>query len=140
VREIRDADALIGVIDEELLEQAGRLRWVQALSSGVDAMLFPAFVDSDIILTSEKGLVGEHLADHAFGLLLSLTRSIAWSVRQRRWANRIEMRRNSRELSRLTAGIIGLGGTGTAVARRAQAFGSSSRLLPARTCSSYAAR
>jgi D-3-phosphoglycerate dehydrogenase len=86
-------------------------------------MLFPAFVDSDIVLTSEKGLVGEHLADHAFGLLLSLTRSIAWAARQRRWDNRLPMRRANRELSRMTAGIIGLGGTGVAVARRAQAFG-----------------
>jgi phosphoglycerate dehydrogenase-like enzyme len=123
LQEIRDADVLIGVIDEELLEHAGRLQWVQALSSGVDAMLFPTFVDSDIVLTSEKGLVGDHLADHAFGLLLSLTRSIAWAARQRRWANRIEMRRSSIELTRTTAGIIGFGGTGVAVARRANAFG-----------------
>ncbi|MGH6915782.1 MAG: D-2-hydroxyacid dehydrogenase [Geminicoccales bacterium] len=123
LREIRDADILLGTIDEELLEHAGRLQWVQSLSSGVDAMLFPAFVDSDIVLTSEKGLVGDHLADHAFGLLLSLTRSIAWAARQRRWANRIAMRRAGRELSNATAGIIGFGGTGTAVARRARAFG-----------------
>lgn len=123
LREIRDADALIGVIDPEMLEHAGQLRWVQALSSGVDAMLFTEFVASDIVLTSEKGLVGPHLADHAFGLLLGLTRSLAWAARQRRWANRLEMRRASCELTGLTAGIVGLGGTGTEIARRAQAFG-----------------
>ncbi|CAN5487096.1 D-2-hydroxyacid dehydrogenase [soil metagenome] len=123
LREIRDADALIGDIDEEILEHAGQLHWVQSLSSGVDAMLFPAFIESDVILTSEKGLVGPHLADHAFGLLLSLTRSLAWAARQRRWDNRLPMRRASRELTRMTAGIIGFGGTGSAVALRANAFG-----------------
>ena len=123
LREIRDADALIGEIDEEIFEHAGQLRWVQSLSSGVDSMLFPDFVESDVTLTSEKGLVGPHLADHAFGLLLSLTRSLAWAARQRRWDNRLPMRRASRELTRMTAGIIGFGGTGSAVALRANAFG-----------------
>lgn len=122
---IRDADVLIGVIDEEMLEHAGRLRWMQSLSSGVDMYLFPAFVESDVILTSEKGLVGPHLADHAFGLLLALTRSIGWSVRQRSWENRLEMRLVNRELTGMTAGIIGLGGTGVSVSERAQAFGMS---------------
>lgn len=121
--EIRDADALIGEIDPELFEHAGRLRWVQALSSGVDALLFPEFVESDVILTSEKGLVGPHLADHAFALLLSLTRSIAWAARQRRWENRMPMRRKNRELTGMTICVIGLGGTGTETARRAAAFG-----------------
>jgi D-2-hydroxyacid dehydrogenase (NADP+) len=125
VREIRDCDVLIGIIDEHMLESAGQLRWMQSLSSGVDMFLFPAFVESDIVLTSEKGLVGPHLADHAFGLLLAVTRSIGWAVRQRNWENRLEMRLANRELTGLTAGLIGLGGTGLAVATRAQAFGMS---------------
>lgn len=123
VREIRDCDVLIGIIDEDMLENAGRLRWMQSLSSGVDMFLFPAFVESDIVLTSEKGLVGPHLADHAFGLLLALTRSIAWATRLRRWDKRLEMRLTNRELTGMTAGLIGFGGTGVAVAERARAFG-----------------
>lgn len=122
---IRDADVLIGEINAEMLEHAGRLRWMQSLSSGVDMYLFPAFVESDIVLTSEKGLVGPHLADHAFGLLLALTRSIVRSARQRSWENRLEMRLANRELTGMTAGIIGLGGTGISVAERARAFGMS---------------
>lgn len=125
LREIRYADVLIGEINEEMLEHAGRLRWMQSLSSGVDMYLFPAFVESDIVLTSEKGLVGPHLADHAFGLLLALTRSIVWAARQRAWTNRLEMRLANRELTGMTAGIIGYGGTGTSVAERARAFGMS---------------
>jgi phosphoglycerate dehydrogenase-like enzyme len=99
------------------------MRWMQALASGVDQFLFPEFVESDVVLTAEKGLVGPHLADHAFGLLLALTRSIAWSVKERSWECRADMRRSNRELTGMTAGIVGLGGTGTAVAMRADAFG-----------------
>lgn len=122
---IRDADVLVGIMDPELFERAGRLRWVQGLASGVDAMLFPEFVESDIILTSEKGQVGPHLADHAFALLLAVTRSIGTSVRRKSWTmdDRVDMRRKNVELNGATMGIIGLGGTGVAVAQRAHGFG-----------------
>ncbi len=123
LREIRDCDALIGSIDPELFEHAGQLRWVQALTSGADAYLFPEFVESDVILTTEKGLVGPHLADHAMALLLALTRSIVTARDIRRWEERGPMRRANRELTGMTAGLIGLGGTGKATAERARAFG-----------------
>jgi phosphoglycerate dehydrogenase-like enzyme len=125
LREVRTADALVGEMDPEILEHAGQLKWVQALASGVDAFLFEAFIESDIVLTSEKGLVGAHLGDHAFALLLGLTRMIPQAARQRNWDNdmRMQMRMNNRELTGKTAAIIGLGGTGKEVARRAQAFG-----------------
>jgi phosphoglycerate dehydrogenase-like enzyme len=87
--------------------------------------MYPELRDSDVILTSEKGLVGEHLADHAFGLLLLLTRQLPRTLRMGpdSWNHRPALRRQMIELSGLTMGIIGFGGTGRAVARRAHAFG-----------------
>jgi phosphoglycerate dehydrogenase-like enzyme len=125
LREVRTADALVGEMDPEIFEHAGQLKWVQALASGVDAFLFDEFIESDVVLTSEKGLVGPHLADHAFALLLGLTRMIPQASRQRNWDNdvRMQMRMNNRELTGKTAALIGLGGTGLAVAERARAFG-----------------
>ena len=77
------------------------------------------------MLTSEKGLVGEHLADHAFGLLLMLTRQLHTALRHGpdAWNHRPEMRSREIELTGLVMGIFGFGGTGRAVARRAAAFG-----------------
>jgi D-2-hydroxyacid dehydrogenase (NADP+) len=125
LREVRTADALVGEMDPEILEHAGQLKWVQALASGVDAFLFDAFIESDIVLTSEKRLVGPHLADHAFALLLGLTRMIPQAARQRNWDSdmRMRMRMHNRELTGKTAAIVGLGGTGASVAERARAFG-----------------
>jgi D-2-hydroxyacid dehydrogenase (NADP+) len=119
------AEVILGSVPRELFQAAPRLRWAQATSSGVDAFLYPEFRDSDVILTSEKGLVGEHLADHAFGLLLLLTRQLttAFKLGPDAWHHRPGLRRQMVELSGLTMGIIGFGGTGRAVARRAHAFG-----------------
>jgi len=120
-----DAEVILGPVPRQLFQAAPRLRWVQATSSGVDPFLYPEFRDSDVILTSEKGLVGEHLADHAFGLLLLLTRQLttAFKLGPDAWNHRPALRRQMVELSGLTMGIIGFGGTGRAVARRAHAFG-----------------
>jgi phosphoglycerate dehydrogenase-like enzyme len=119
------AEVILGPVPRELFQAAPKLRWVQATSSGVDPFMYHEFRDSDVILTSEKGLVGEHLADHAFGLLLTLTRQLPRTFRMGpdAWHHRPELRRQMVELSGLTMGIIGLGGTGRAMARRAHAFG-----------------
>jgi phosphoglycerate dehydrogenase-like enzyme len=120
-----DMEVLLGLITPPLLEAAPKLRWVHAIASGVDQYLFPAFKQGEVILTGEKGNVGSHLADHAFGLLLSLTRGLAKSTRlhSAAWDHRMEFRRDNFELEGLTMGIVGLGGTGRAIARRAAAFG-----------------
>jgi phosphoglycerate dehydrogenase-like enzyme len=120
-----DAEIILGFIPEALFRAAPRLRWVHAIASGVDMFLYPAMRDSSVVLTSEKGLVGGHLADTGFGLLLALTRQIATAIRlgPASWQAREAMRRKEIELEGLTMGIIGFGGTGRAMARRAVAFG-----------------
>lgn len=120
-----DAEVILGGVPLDLFKAAPKLRWVQATSSGVDAFMYPEFRDSQVTLTSEKGLVGEHLADHAFGLLLLLTRQLTRTHKlgPDSWNHRPALRRDMIELSGLTMGIVGFGGTGRAVARRAQAFG-----------------
>jgi phosphoglycerate dehydrogenase-like enzyme len=120
-----DAEVILGLVPESLFKAAPNLRWVQAIASGVDMFLYPEFVDSEVLLTSEKGLVGEHLADHAFGLLLMLTRQLATALKfgADSWNHRPEMRFKEIELSHATMGIFGFGGTGRAMARRAAAFG-----------------
>ena len=125
VAEVVDADVVLGFVSRRMYLAAKRLRWVHAIASGVDAFLYDEFKTGDVILTSEKGLVGEHLADHAFGLLLMLTRQLATALRlgAESWNHRPAMRAKEIELSGATMGIFGFGGTGRAVARRAAAFG-----------------
>ena len=125
--EAADADVIFGGVSRSMYVTAKKLRWVHAIASGVDGYLYDEFRQGDVVLTSEKGLVGEHLADHAFGLLLMLTRQLktAMHLGPDSWSHRPTMRAKEIELTGATMGIFGFGGTGRAVARRAAAFGMS---------------
>jgi phosphoglycerate dehydrogenase-like enzyme len=120
-------EVVLGFMPPELFAAATALRWVHATASGIDGFMYPEFRDSDVLLTGEKGLVGGHLADHGFGLLLAITRRIGVAIRMgpAAWNVREEMRREELELEGLVMGIVGFGGTGRATARRAVAFGMS---------------
>lgn len=120
-----DAEVIFGRIDPRLFERASNLRWVHAATAGADAYLFDAFRDSDVLLSGDKGLVGSHLAETAFGLLLALTRRIvrAHEDGPASWEHRVEYRREEFELEGLTMGVVGFGGTGRAITKRAAAFG-----------------
>jgi phosphoglycerate dehydrogenase-like enzyme len=122
-REIVDADVLFGRVAPDVYALNRRLRYYHSIGAGVDAVLSPELVESDVILASEKGEVGIHLAEHAFALLLGLTRGIHTALRTPDYSLREPIRREQRELYELTMGIVGLGGTGRAVARRALGFG-----------------
>ena len=118
-----DVHVVFGELSEDMFARGANLRWVQATGAGVDARLFTEFADSDIILTSAKGTVGVHLAEHAMALLLGLTRGIATAVRKPSWDQRMPIRNAAWELVGLTMGIVGLGGTGRDLADRAAGFG-----------------
>lgn len=118
-----EVDVVFGSFDHDMFVRGRCLKWVQVTSAGVDNMMYPDFVESDVVMTSAKGIVGVHLADHAMALLLALTRGIAWAVRHPSWSQRDATREMSWELLGRTMGIVGLGGTGRELAARALAFG-----------------
>ena len=119
------AEVIFGLVNEQMFDRCRNLRWVHATASGIDMFLFPEFVESDVVLTSEKGLVGSHLADHAFSLLLMLTRQTAraFELGYDAWSKRASLRARQFELTGLTMGCFGFGGTGREIAKRADAFG-----------------
>ncbi len=105
------------------LQQAPKLRWFHCSSAGVDPLLCPEFIASDVVMTCAKGTpVGPLLAEHAFALMLSLSRGIAACVRLNRWDGRSDGARSAYELGGKTLGLVGYGGVGRALAVRARAF------------------
>ena len=82
---IPEVEVILGGIGPDLLGKAPNLRWVQSPAAGVDGALYPEFAGSGVILTSAKGFVGVHLAEHAMGLLLAVSRGIGWAVRALDW-------------------------------------------------------
>ena len=120
---IDQVEIVLGGLDPQLYSDAANLRWIQFPSAGVDGSLTAEFVDSDVILTSAKGEVGVHLAEHAMALLLAVTRGIGHAVRALNWTVKMDIRNRSWELPGRVMGIVGLGGTGRELAIRATAFG-----------------
>lgn len=130
LRAAPDADAIIGGFGgssgaqfERLVRAAKRVRWIHTSSAGVDPLFCPDFVSRDIVLTCAKGhAVGTLLAEHAFALVLALTRGIAVCARMKTWGRNSRAGRGVSELRGKTLGIVGFGGVGLALARRARAF------------------
>jgi phosphoglycerate dehydrogenase-like enzyme len=127
LREIPDADALLGICSQELVQAGKKLRWIQVYSAGVERYRFPELLNSDITLTNLKILQGHEIADHAMALLLAMTRRLNDLIPRRtaqEWP--IEEFRTTRrpiELNGKTAVVIGFGGIGTQIGQRAAAFG-----------------
>ena len=117
---IADIEILFGHIGEAAMPAATALRWVHQPHAGVEGFMYPAFKDSDVMLTNCRGLYGTQIAEHAFALLLAITRQIPTQLefmKTKHWE-----RVPCIELAGMTMGILGLGGIGKAIAARAQAF------------------
>ena len=117
---IAGVEILFGHISEDAMPKAAELRWVHQPHAGVEGFMYPAFKASDVMLTNCRGLYGTQIAEHAFALLLSLTRQIPAQLgfmKTKHW-ERLECI----ELAGMTMGILGLGGIGRAIAARARAF------------------
>jgi len=121
--EIRDADGVIGSVNAQLVRSAPRLKWVQTHSAGVDGLRFPEMLNSEITLTNAKIVMGPNIADHAFALLLALTRQINVAQQDKIKQSWDRSRHHPIELSGKTAVIIGAGGIGMQIAQRARGFG-----------------
>ncbi len=123
LREVADADAIIGGPSEDVVKAATKLKWVQVFSAGVEEYLYPAMVESDIVLTNGKTLSSPGIADHGFAMLLALTRKLTHFIPEQRRETWVREDYDLLELQGGTALVIGTGGIGSAVAERAKAFG-----------------
>jgi phosphoglycerate dehydrogenase-like enzyme len=111
----------------ELLQAAPELCWVQSSSAGVERYLaVPELRDSDrIVLTNMQAVHGPTIADHAFAMLLVLTRDLVYYVdpAQRGTWNRRGSGTEPIALEGRTLLVVGLGGIGSEVAQRGKGFG-----------------
>ena len=117
-----DAEVILaGRWSDELWQAAPNLRWVQSGGAGVERFLTPEFIASPIILTNAAGVYAVPIADHVIAFMLAFSRGFPHYLRnqaERKWEWD-----GGDELDGKTLGIIGLGGIGSEVAKRAKAFG-----------------
>jgi phosphoglycerate dehydrogenase-like enzyme len=117
----RDAEIIFGDIRKEFIEVGSNLKWVQSVGAGVNQIA--NFIgDKPITLVSARGLVGAHLAEHAFALLLAITRGIGEAIRNPGWEHRERIRIKQWEFTDRTIAIVGMGSAGQALAKRSRGF------------------
>ncbi len=132
--EIGEAEVYFGFHFPELLfEQAKRLRWIHSASAGIEANLFPALVESRVILTNSTGLHEICIPEHVLALIFAFARNLPAAFRlqqERRW-DRIEpLRRGGiREVSGSNLAVLGAGSIGRALVGKAAALGMRVRAL-----------
>jgi D-3-phosphoglycerate dehydrogenase len=110
-------------VTAELIEAAERLRVIGRAGAGVDNVDVGAATRRGIIVMNTPGGNTISTAEHAFSLLLALSRNIpqaSWALKRGEWER---SRYTGVELYGKTLGIIGVGKVGGEVARRAIAFG-----------------
>jgi phosphoglycerate dehydrogenase-like enzyme len=123
---LRHAEALLAwelakEIPAGALRETARLRFVQLLPAGVDAVDFSALPDQ-LIIACNAGAYAGAISEH----VLAMTLSLAKRLPQRHAAlavGRFEKWAPSLALDGSICAIIGLGGIGTATARLMSAFG-----------------
>ena len=121
---MRDADILAawGWDDiRELCLQAPNLKWVNALSAGVENIPFSDLQSRSITVTNSKGIHGIPVAEHVFSLILAFSRGLNHFIRNQQ--NSLWQRVPVNEIHEKSIGIIGLGSIGRKIAQTAKNLG-----------------
>ena len=109
----------------QILSGLSGLKWLHFGATGVDGILFPELVESDVTLTKAVGFHSKVTAEHAFAMMLYFERKFADSIKFRetkKWSQR-EIALENGTLYEKTLGILGFGAVGQALSEMANVFG-----------------
>ncbi|MBS3779624.1 MAG: D-2-hydroxyacid dehydrogenase [Desulfovermiculus sp.] len=108
--------------DQAMLDQAMELKWVQALSTGVDTLPVEELQNRSIILTSTTGMHAGHMSELAIMAMLMLARNM-YEVMRNQTLRVWDRKMTQYEIAGKTLGILGLGSIGREAARKASFLG-----------------
>ena len=125
-RQAAGADVVIGFCTPEVVAAGKSIRWIQLVTAGVEnCVSIPAVRERDILVTNMQRIGGPIIAEHVMGMVLAFTRGIDIYVSAQ---PRAEWRRTTPPgrmsvIDGKTMLVVGLGGIGSEVAKRAHALG-----------------
>lgn len=120
------ADAVLiaprfGSVLTEIWREIQGVRWIHTLAAGVEFLPFDLLRRSEVVVTNSRGLYADNLGEFAIAAMLWFAKDLRRLIR-----NQQEARWDPYVLERLegkTVGVIGYGGVGQAVGRRASVLG-----------------
>jgi phosphoglycerate dehydrogenase-like enzyme len=106
---------------------SNRLRWIAAASAGVDWLMFPALVESDVVVTNSAGIFDAPMAEYALALVSAICADLPATIRLQ--ARREWLHRETRRLAGSLILVLGAGGIGRAIVRLFNSVGADARCL-----------
>jgi D-2-hydroxyacid dehydrogenase (NADP+) len=119
-----EADALLTFgphMKDEVLHGAAKLKWVQALGTGVDNLIDLPSLRPDVMITNIRGIHGAPVSEAALMMMLGLARDFALSVRNQ--DRQVWTRWPAQLLDGKTVGIFGVGLIAEVLAPKCKALG-----------------
>lgn len=125
---VGDAEiAFMAEVRPSHLEAARHLQWIHSPAAGVGGMLFPAMVESPVVMTNSRGISADTIAEHVLAVTLAMFRKLplAWrSQAAKEWAHSAILADPPlRTIAGARVLIVGLGSIGMATASRLAALG-----------------
>ena len=121
---ISDKDVLVTfgpMLHDDVFKAAKKLKWIQALGTGVDGIVDRPSLGKDVIVTKMHGFHGPPVSEAALMAMLALARDLPRAVRSqaaRKWD-----RFPAKTLKDKTVGILGVGVIAGTLAPMCKAFG-----------------
>lgn len=103
------------------LASCNDVRWIHSRAAGVDNVLFPKLINSEVLLTNGSGIFSASLGEFVLGAILYFAKDLRRMVRNQiaeRWEPF-----DIEEIDGQTVGIVGYGDIGRAVASRVKPLG-----------------
>ena len=126
---IAGADVLVGLCSPEIIEKGVDLKWIQLSNAGAETCTsIPEVAERGILVTNLQRILGPQIADHAIAMMLALARGLPrYGAEQAAggWSDGLRAidEVGFWEVEGKTMLVVGLGGIGTEVAKRASGLG-----------------
>ena len=117
------AHVVVGRLPQELLPQARNLRWIQNQGAGVDRLLTPEVIASDVIVTNAQSLHAAQISEHVLTMMLCFARDFRKILQAQRDHVWRPPEFDPFCLGGQSLGVVGAGGIGSALAEKAHHLG-----------------
>jgi phosphoglycerate dehydrogenase-like enzyme len=124
---VGDADAIAGLCSPALIEAAKAVKWIHIASAGInECAAAPKLLAGEVLVTNMQRVYGPSMSEHVIALSFALARNFQFyeNLQEKgEWNQTALTPEQFVELGGKTMLVVGLGGIGTDIAKRAHALG-----------------